>query len=117
MNRLQSVQRRSNSKAMSLVFWDAHGIIIDYLEKRKTINSDYYRMFAGKKFSADEKVIVETEVYFVAKDKLYYKNGIENCMTAIIGWRAQDNSFHSAETSLGSNEAISVDIIHTLVGF
>ena len=28
---------------MASVFWDAHGIIfIDYLEKGKTINSDYY---------------------------------------------------------------------------
>ena len=28
---------------MGSVFWDAHGILfIDYLEKRKTINSDYY---------------------------------------------------------------------------
>ena len=28
---------------MASVFWDAHGILfIDYLEKGKTINSDYY---------------------------------------------------------------------------
>lgn len=28
---------------MASVFWDAHGIIyIDYLEKGKPINSDYY---------------------------------------------------------------------------
>ena len=28
---------------MSSVFWDAHGILFsDYLEKGKTINSDYY---------------------------------------------------------------------------
>ena len=30
-------------KVMASVFWDAHGILfIDYLEKGKTINSDYY---------------------------------------------------------------------------
>ena len=30
-------------KVMAFVFWDAHGIsFIDYLEKGKTINSDYY---------------------------------------------------------------------------
>ena len=30
-------------KVMASVFWDAHGILfIDYLEKSKTINSDYY---------------------------------------------------------------------------
>ena len=40
-------------------------------------------MLAGKKFSADEEVITENEVYFEAKDKLYYKNGIEK-LTAII---------------------------------
>ena len=28
---------------MASVFWDAHGILfIDYIEKGKTINSDYY---------------------------------------------------------------------------
>ena len=28
---------------MASVFWDAHGFLfIDYLEKRKPINSDYY---------------------------------------------------------------------------
>ena len=30
------------SKVMAFVFWDAHGILfIDYLEKGKTINSEY----------------------------------------------------------------------------
>ena len=32
--------------------------------------SDLKRMFAGKKFRADEEVIAETEAYFEAKDKL-----------------------------------------------
>ncbi|KAM8718589.1 hypothetical protein ACLKA7_001318 [Drosophila subpalustris] len=39
--------------------------------------SDLKRMLAGKKFSADEEVIVETEAYFEAKDERYYKNGIQ----------------------------------------
>lgn len=35
--------QKSAGKVMASVFWDAHGIIfIDYLEKGKTINSDYY---------------------------------------------------------------------------
>ena len=39
--------------------------------------SDLKRMLAGKKFSANREVIAETEGYFEAKDKSYYKNGIE----------------------------------------
>jgi hypothetical protein len=46
--------------------------------------ADFKRMLAGKKFSTNEQVIPETEVYFEAKEKSYYKNGIENCMIAII---------------------------------
>ncbi|QQP54963.1 Mariner transposase, partial [Caligus rogercresseyi] len=35
--------QQSAGKVMASVFWDAHGIIfIDYLEKGKPINSDYY---------------------------------------------------------------------------
>ena len=39
--------------------------------------SNLKRMLAGKKFFADEEVFEETEAYFEAKDKPYYKNGIE----------------------------------------
>uniref|UniRef100_A0A6M2DT53 Putative histone-lysine n-methyltransferase setmar-like protein n=1 Tax=Xenopsylla cheopis TaxID=163159 RepID=A0A6M2DT53_XENCH len=45
--------------------------------------SDYFlfahlkRMLAGKKFRTDEEVIAETEAYFEAKPKSYYKTGIE----------------------------------------
>ena len=36
-------KRQSAGTVMALVFWDARGIIyIDYLEKGKYINSDYY---------------------------------------------------------------------------
>jgi [histone H3]-lysine36 N-dimethyltransferase SETMAR len=35
------------------------------------------RMFAGKKFSTNEEVIVETEAYFEVISKSYCKNGIE----------------------------------------
>jgi hypothetical protein len=34
------------------------------------------RMLAGKKFSTDEERITETEAYFEAMSKSYYKNGI-----------------------------------------
>ncbi|CAH2106941.1 unnamed protein product [Euphydryas editha] len=39
--------------------------------------SDLKKILAGKKFNADEEVIAEIEVYFEAKHKSYYKNGIE----------------------------------------
>ncbi|KAF7284497.1 hypothetical protein GWI33_022087 [Rhynchophorus ferrugineus] len=45
--------------------------------------SDYFlfldlkRMLVGKKFSSNEEVITETDAYFEAKNKSYYKNGIE----------------------------------------
>ena len=39
--------------------------------------SDLKRMLTGKKFNANEEVIAETEAHFEAKDKSYYKSGIE----------------------------------------
>jgi [histone H3]-lysine36 N-dimethyltransferase SETMAR len=39
--------------------------------------ADLKRMFTGKKFRTNEKVIAESEAYFEAKEKLYDKNGIE----------------------------------------
>ena len=45
--------------------------------------SDYYlfadlkKMLAGKKYGTNEEVISETEAYFEAKDKSYYKKGVE----------------------------------------
>jgi hypothetical protein len=39
--------------------------------------ADLKRMLAGKEFSTNEEVIVETEAYFEAISKSYYKNGIE----------------------------------------
>jgi [histone H3]-lysine36 N-dimethyltransferase SETMAR len=35
------------------------------------------RMLAGNKFSTNQKVITETEAYFEAMSKSYYRNGIE----------------------------------------
>ena len=36
-------------KVMATLFWDAHGILfIDYFEKGKTINSDYYIALLGQ---------------------------------------------------------------------
>ena len=34
-------------------------------------------MFQGKRFGSIEEVILETEAYFKAKDKSFYKKGIE----------------------------------------
>jgi len=34
-------------------------------------------MLAGKKFPTNEEVFAETEAYFEAKDKSFYKSGIE----------------------------------------
>ena len=34
-------------------------------------------MLAGKKFSANEKVNADSEIYFETKDKSYYKNCFE----------------------------------------
>lgn len=39
--------------------------------------ADLKRMLAGKKFKTDEEVIAETEAYFEAKPKSYFKSGIE----------------------------------------
>jgi len=39
--------------------------------------ADLKRMLSGKKFKTNDEVIAETETYFEAKDKSYYKNGIE----------------------------------------
>ena len=45
--------------------------------------SDYYlfadlkKMLAGKKFNTNEEVIAETEANFEAKDKSFYKEGVE----------------------------------------
>ena len=39
--------------------------------------ADLKRMLTGKRFGSNEKVISETEAYFEAKDKSFYKNGIE----------------------------------------
>jgi len=39
--------------------------------------ADLKRMLQGKRFGSNEEVIAETEVYFEAKDKSFYKKGIE----------------------------------------
>ena len=39
--------------------------------------ADLKKMLHGKRFGSNEKVIAETEAYFEAKDKLFYKHGIE----------------------------------------
>ena len=39
--------------------------------------ADLKKMLQGKKFGSNEEVIAETEAYFEAKDKSFYKHGIE----------------------------------------
>ena len=39
--------------------------------------TDLKRMLQGKRFGFNEKMISETEAYFEAKDKSFYKKGIE----------------------------------------
>ena len=39
--------------------------------------ADLKRMLQGKRFSSNEEVMLETEAYFEAKDKLFYEKGIE----------------------------------------
>ena len=39
--------------------------------------ADFKKMPQGKRFGSNEEVIAETEGHFVAKDKSFYKHGIE----------------------------------------
>ena len=39
--------------------------------------TDLKKMLQGKRFGSNEEVIAETEAYFEAKDKSFYKHGIE----------------------------------------
>ncbi|KAF7277396.1 hypothetical protein GWI33_007840 [Rhynchophorus ferrugineus] len=92
--------QQSIGKVMASVFWDTHGIIFnDYLEKGRTINSNYFitllellkdeivekRPHYKKKKALLHQdntpyhmsVVAETEAYFEAKDKSYFKYGIK----------------------------------------
>ena len=40
--------------------------------------ADFKKMLQGKRFSSDDEVIAVTEAYFEAKDKSFYKKGIES---------------------------------------
>ena len=52
-------------KIMASVFWDAHGILfIDYLEKGKTINSDYYMAFLDRLSGEIKKNVKLNELSF-----------------------------------------------------
>jgi hypothetical protein len=46
--------------------------------------ADLKRMLAAKKFRTNEELIVEIEAYFEAKEKSYYKNGIEKIFDRFI---------------------------------
>ena len=56
---------------MASVFWDPHGIIfIDYLEKGKTINSDYYTAILDH-LNAE---IVEKRPHMAKKKVLFHQD-------------------------------------------
>ena len=40
--------------------------------------ADLKKMLQGKRFNSDDEVIAATEAYFEAKDKSFYKKGIES---------------------------------------
>ena len=50
---------------------------LDLASSNYRLFADLKRMLQGNKFGSNEEVILETEVYFEAKDKSFYKNGIE----------------------------------------
>ena len=58
----------SADKVLASVFWDAHGILfIDYLEKGRTINSEYYMALlvrSEEKIAEKRPQIMEKKVFF-----------------------------------------------------
>ena len=54
----------SSGTIMAIIFWDSHGIIlIDHLQKRKTITGEYYALLL------DQLLIAATNEYFQGYDK------------------------------------------------
>ena len=49
----------------------------DLAPSKYCLFADLKRMLQGKRFGSNEEVISEIEAYFQAKDKLFYKKGIE----------------------------------------
>jgi len=61
----------SAGKVMASVFWDAHGILfIDYLEKGKTINSEYYIKLLDRL----DRVIKEKRPHMAKKKPLFHQD-------------------------------------------
>ena len=50
---------------------------LDLVPSNYWLFADLKRMFPGKRFGSNEEVILETKAYFEAKDKMFYKKGIE----------------------------------------
>ena len=50
---------------------------LDLARSNYWLFEDLKRMLQGKRFASNEEVISETEAYFEAKDKSFYKKGIE----------------------------------------
>ena len=46
--------------------------------------ADFKRMFQGKRFGSNEEVISETEAYFEAIDKAFYKKGIKFYLKLVL---------------------------------
>ena len=53
-----------------------HPILQIWAPSNYWLFSDLKRMLQGKRFGSNEEVISETEAYFEAKDKPFYKKGI-----------------------------------------
>ena len=78
------MHRVHNSIAMMVKLHELHlDLLLHQLHSPNLASSDYWlfadlkRMLQGNRFGSNEEVISETETYFEAKDKSFYKKGIE----------------------------------------
>lgn len=77
----------SAGKVMASVFWDAHGIIlIDYLEKGKTINSEYYSSLLTR---LDDE-IKKNRPHLARKKVLYHQDNAPAHKSAITMAKLND---------------------------
>ena len=54
-----------------------HSYLPDLTPSDFCLFADLKRILQGKRFGSNEEVIVETKAYFKAKDKSFYKKGLE----------------------------------------
>ena len=72
----------SANKVMDTVFWDARGVIhIDYLQKRRTINGDYYTNLLDR-FNEDLK---KKRPHLAKKKVLFHQDNarVHTCVVSI----------------------------------